>query len=335
MPRVSVILPTYNRRDVILETIRSSLDQTYRDLELIVIDDGSGDETAVEILRHLGPDPARAEQLWRQHAANASGACGFGFWTQNIPLQYIYQTNRGMGAARNRGLQLAQGDLVAFLEPEYLWDSNYLVRQVEYFDRESEAMITHGKIVMGRQAARNGKKRRPTGLCTYAFEDVVAGNDLAISAMVIRRACVLSHGCFDENLPSCEDYDLWVRIAAHVPIHQVPESVVHAKKVPPPPSWSLDRYRVYALEKAFQSGHLNADQRHRVAEEMVARCDNLVEGYRTRNNLERSNFYDRKRKKFELEVAKLDLSGQAEVIPSSRGATDRFVEGDLSPTGRY
>jgi hypothetical protein len=83
------------------------------------------------------------------------------------------------------------------------------------------------------------------------------------------------------------------------------------KKNTAAPAWSLDRYRVYALEKAYQSGHLNAEQRHRVADELVARCDVLVEGFRKRKNHERANFYDRKRKKFELEVAKLDLSDAA------------------------
>ncbi len=337
MPRISVIVPTYNRRDCLVETLRSTLNQSFRDFEILVVDDGSTDDSAIEVLRQFGPDPERAESGWRQHTASASGTCGFGFWTPELYLQYIYlQANRGMGAARNRGLQAAHGDFVAFLEPEYTWASHHLARQIEFFEQRPDAWIAQGRIVVGRSAPKTPKKRSRPAPTTLRFEEVVAGNELATSAMVIRRACIVAHGCFDENLPSCEDYDLWVRIAAHVPIHQVPDSYVHVRQAPAPPSWSLDRYRVYALEKAFQSGHLSSDQRHRVAEELVNRCDCLVDGFRKRNNTERANFYDRKRKKFELEVAKLDLSTAA--VHGNGGdrmpAASRSEENDLSPLGR-
>lgn len=336
MPRISVIIPTCNRRDTLVDTIRTAVNQTYREIEIIVVDDGSTDDSAVEVLRRLGPDPERAESQWRQHAASSSGMCGFGFWTPELPLQYIYQSNRGMGAARNRGLQSAQGETIAFLEPDYYWDPHHLERQVEFFDQTSDVWISQGRVVVGKSPAKPPKKKPRAIPPTLRFEDVVAGTGISTSSIVIRKLCILAHGCFDENLPSCEDYDLWIRIAAHVPIYQVPESYVSVRQALPPLSWSLDRYRVYALEKAFQSGHLNSDQRHRVAEELVNRCDSLVEGYRKRNNTERSNFYDRKRKKFELEVAKLALSDRMPLSGDLRfPSVVRSEEGDLSPTGRY
>lgn len=336
MPRVSVIVPTYNRRDCLVCTIRSILAQTWRDLEVIVIDDGSSDESAVEVLRQLGPDPDRAESIWRQRVQSSNGSLGFGFWTSEIPLQYIYQSNRGIGASRNRGVQVSQGDLIAFLEPDYTWDAHHLEAHVNFLDSRPDAWLAHGTVVIGRPAAKGGKKRLRQIPPALGFQDVVEGRDLHTSAMVVRRACLLAHGCFDENLPACEDYDLWVRIAAHTPVQIVAEAVVHLRQAPPMTSWNLDRYKVYALEKAFQSGHLNADQRHRVAEEMVSRCDILFDGYKRRSNLERANFYDRKRKKFEIEVAKLDLSGVAQHPEEGRIAIGaRAVEGSMSPTSPF
>jgi glycosyltransferase involved in cell wall biosynthesis len=286
------------------------LNQTYRDFELVIVDDGSSDDSAVEVLRHLGPDPERAESLWRQHAASATGTLGFGFWVGEIPLQYIHQPNRGIGPARNRGFQTAQGELIAFLEPDFQWDPGHLETHLNYFDEHPDVWIAHGRVLSSRSSSRKGrgKERTPRPI---TFEQVVAGDQIYASAIVCRRDCLEAHCGFDENLPACDDYDLWVRIAAHVPIYQIPGSIVCMKKSTAAPAWSLDRYRVYALEKAYQSGHLNSEQRHRVADELVARCDVLVEGFRKRKNHERANFYDRKRKKFEIEVAKLDLSDAA------------------------
>jgi len=334
MPLVSVIVPTFNAGESLIETIRSALDQSFRDMEILVIDDGSSDDSAVEVLRRLGPDPERAETLWRQRTASSTGACGFGFWTRDLALQYVYQSNRGMGTARNRGLQLSQGEYIAFLEPEYIWDKDHLQHQIDFFNERTDAWISHGRVVpFMRSVPRNGKKK-PRGATAMEFTEVVAGTGVCASAIVIRRRCLESHGYFDENLPSCEDYDLWIRIAAHMPIYQIPEAIVHQKRSPSIPSWSLDRYRVYALEKAFQSGHLNSEQRHRVAEEVVERCDILVDGYRKRNNTERANFYDRKKKKFEIEVAKLGLSGAVHSSSRAERAGISYEESDLSPTGR-
>jgi glycosyltransferase involved in cell wall biosynthesis len=333
MPRVSVIVPTFNRSDCLVDTLRAALTQSFQDLELIVVDDGSTDDSAIEVLRQLGPDPERAEGTWRQHLAGATGTLGFGFWRGEVPLQYIYQPNRGMGAARNRGLQTAAADYIAFLEPDHLWEVHYLRRQMEFLEQHPDAWIVHGRAAPLRVAAKNGR-RRVREIVTMPFEQVVGGAELCASAIVARRRCIELHGGFDENLPACEDYDLWVRIASHVPIYFVSDSMVSVRRLTNPPSWGLDRYRVYALEKAYQSGHLNSDQRQRVAEELVARCDLLVDGFRKRNNTERANFYDRKRKKHEQEVSKLVSSGASSRSEPLAGWI-HTVAGDLSPSGQF
>ena len=332
MPRVSVIVPTYNHQGCLVESLRSTLQQTCQDQEIIVVDDGSTDDSAIEVLRRLCPDPDKAEAKWRQRLASGIGPFGFSFWTGGLQLQYIYQINRGMGAARNRGMTASSGEFVAFLEPGFIWDPRFLATQTGFLDESPDAWIAHGRVTPSRSNGKNGRKRA-RGPVPIGFMDVVAGGELCASAIVARRMCIEAHGGFDENLPSCEDYDLWIRIAAHVPIFHVGESIVHAPRSTSGPGWCMDRYRVYALEKAFQSGHLNAEQRHRVAEELIARCDTLVDGYRQRSNTERANFYERKRKRFEIEVSKLDLSSEG-TRPASRSPRSREEVESLSATGR-
>jgi hypothetical protein len=141
------------------------------------------------------------------------------------------------------------------------------------------------------------------------FEETVTPPGLVLSGAILRRSCLGWEAPFDENLPSCEEFDFWLRLGSRFQIGRLPDPYQTA--VAPPKErtpWSLDRYRVYALEKAFQSGHLTPFQRHRVAEVLAERCGKLSSGYKQRENNERSNFYERKRKRFLLEVEKLDVS---------------------------
>ena len=125
---------------------------------------------------------------------------------------------------------------------------------------------------------------------------------------MVRRSCLGNEAPFDENLPVCEEFDFWLRLTSRFRVARI--DVAHQSDGPRvrTDEWGLERFRVYALEKAYQSGNLSPLSRHRVAEELVTQCDHLVEGYRRRENHERANFYDRKKKRFAQEVAKLDLS---------------------------
>src|SRR5262245_27326295 len=104
MPRVSVIIPTFNRADLIGETVESVLSQTFDDFEIIIVDDGSTDSTKEVIRRFDGP------------------------------INYLYQENRGLSCARNRGFDASSGDYVCFLDSDDVWNPRMLERQVSLLD---------------------------------------------------------------------------------------------------------------------------------------------------------------------------------------------------------
>jgi hypothetical protein len=150
------------------------------------------------------------------------------------------------------------------------------------------------------------------------FEETLEASPMSTSAVIAHRRCFAACGVFDENLPACDEYDLWVRLAARYPIYYLADGPVvtrtSSKGDGSSRTWSWDRFRVYALEKAFQSGHLTPDQRFVVAQQIVEKCERLVEGFRRQRSDERSNFYERKRRRFAQEVRKLRASRVAPVV---------------------
>ena len=115
MPRVSVIIPTYNRAGYLCESIESVLTQTYTDYEIIVVDDGSTDDTE-EVLQ---------------------------LWIADGTIHYVWQENRGESAARNHGIELAIGEYIAFLDSDDLFMPTKLEEQVAYLDNHPEVGMAH------------------------------------------------------------------------------------------------------------------------------------------------------------------------------------------------
>jgi len=198
MPRVSIVIPTYNRERLIGATLDSVMAQTFQDFEVVVVDDGSTDGTA-ELVRAYG---AR--------------------------VRYLYQPNQGQGAARNTGLRAARGELVAFLDSDDLWEPNKLALQLAALaDRPdcpwiyTDAFVFDGAT--GRRQFLFSRQCRP-------HEGMVADrllrmNFIASPTPVIRREVFDRVGMFNELTPQVEDWDMWLRIAARYPIAYVPEAL--------------------------------------------------------------------------------------------------------------
>ncbi|MDD5680054.1 MAG: glycosyltransferase [Candidatus Omnitrophica bacterium] len=200
MLKISVIIPTYNRANYICNAIDSVLAQTYKDFEIIVVDDGSTDNTK-EILTTYGGS-----------------------------AKYIYQQNQGVSSARNRGIKEAIGEYVAFLDSDDEWDERKLEKQVKLFEKEPSVYLQYcyARFV-------NVQEKRDFIMPEYVtrtFEDLVLSHyknknaDLPTSTVMIRKLCFDQIGCFDENLPCIEDYELWLRIAKKFAIGFIPEILV-------------------------------------------------------------------------------------------------------------
>ncbi len=220
MTLVSVVVPLFDRRTLIEETLRSALAQSHADLEVIVVDDGSTDGSAELVERTFG-DRVRLIRLGR---------------------------NLGRSIARNVGCDAARGDLIAFLDSDDLWDPTKLARQVPHFD-DPAVMLVHCRV---RQVDAAGVERASaTAEILRAFVAAEArGYDyggitatwcrLYTPAVVVRRAVLARTGGFDAALSRFEDWDLFWRIAKEGRVVTVPEVLasvrVHDGNVEP--SWA-------------------------------------------------------------------------------------------------
>ena len=211
IPLVSVVIPTFNRSWCLEEAVNSVLSQTYERYELIVVDDGSTDDTEKRL-------------------------------SQYEKLTVITQQNRGVSAARNRGIASSKGDLIAFLDSDDLWLPEKLSTQVDFFMRHSEAEICQTQETWIRDRKRMNPGRRHHKTSGIFFERSLALCLVSPSAVMLRKRLLDKVGMFDETLPACEDYDLWLRINATIPIFLIDESLVikrggHADRCHPMPVW--------------------------------------------------------------------------------------------------
>ena len=192
MEKISVIIPAYNAAEYLGEALSSAAAQTLRPFEIIVVDDGSTDKTA-DILREF---ITRFPDL----------------------LKCISQSNRGPAAARNAGIRLAQGDLIAFLDADDLWDRDKLALQVEALAKSPEAGLVFcdmrhqvaGQQVHASYLHERGYHHVGAG---HIYENLLEENFIFTPTVLVRREVLKRVGHFSENLRITEDYDLWLRIA--------------------------------------------------------------------------------------------------------------------------
>ncbi|MDP2432814.1 MAG: glycosyltransferase family A protein [Pseudomonadota bacterium] len=186
-PRVSVIIPAYNAAWCVARALDSVLAQTWRDFELIVVDDGSRDGTS-EIL------------------------AGYG-----AAVRVVVKTNGGLSSARNAGIAAARGEYVAFLDADDWWLPEKLERQMALLDSRPSLLFCSTTTLVftpeGRRLAdwRCHAEERPALQCIFAANAHVAGSG---SAVMARREAFTRAGGFDESLRSLEDIDMWMRLAA-------------------------------------------------------------------------------------------------------------------------
>lgn len=198
-PRVSVIIPTYNRAHLVNRAIQSVLNQTYQDFEVIVVDDCSTDNTA-EVVNSIGDERVRY-----------------------VP----HQVNKGASASRNTGIGAAKGELVGFLDSDDEWLPEKLQKQVDKFDSASPnvGLIYGGYIVIDDETKKTIQRVYPEKR-GYVFEDVLkmSGPTNPLTPLV-KRECFEKVGLFDEEMRFGEDWDMWVRIAEHYEFDFVSDTV--------------------------------------------------------------------------------------------------------------
>ena len=258
MTAISVIIPSYNRAHTLKRALDSVLRQTRPADEIIVVDDGSTDNT---------------EQLIQQ---------------QYPQVIYVKQTNQGVSAARNRAIETASGEWLALLDSDDEWLPNKLATQLALLEHQPGYRLIHSDEIWIRNGVRVNQMKKHAKSGGWIFENCLPLCAISPSAAMIQRDLFAEVGLFDEDLPACEDYDLWLRTTARYPVLYCHEPLIlkyggHEDQLSQQ-HWGMDRFRIQALTKSLEDNYLTHDNRA-AAQAMLNKKINIVlKGARKHNN---------------------------------------------------
>jgi glycosyltransferase involved in cell wall biosynthesis len=228
-PLVSVIIPCYNAARFVRDAVVSALSQTYRSLEIIVINDGSTDDTEGVLQPYSGQ------------------------------IHYYRQPNHGLSITRNRAITLARGELIAFLDADDIWFPEKLARQVQCLRQDPKIGLVHTNYAKLYAATGKLETRQPHNFTVgNCYARLALGNVVQVSSVVLRRECLDKVGRFDDKIPrrTCEDYDLWLRMARHFDFAYIPEPLMlyrrHAANMSNN-TQAMTQDEAYVLQKALKA----------------------------------------------------------------------------------
>jgi glycosyltransferase involved in cell wall biosynthesis len=263
MPTVTVIIPTYNRAWVLKRAIESVLAQDFHDFEIVVVNDGSTDNTT-EVLESY----------------------------QQICV--IKQAHKGVSAARNAGIARASGRLITFLDSDDVWLPGKLSAQVAFFNNNPDVMICQTEEIWIKNGNHVNPKKRHKKSSGMIFEYCLELCIVSPSAVMMRRCLFDKIGAFDETLPICEDYDLWLRTACRFPVYLIETPLVikyggHPDQLSR--RWGADRFRIQALKKILESDLLSPSQYCTTVETLKNKCSIYASGCLKRGRNKEANHY--------------------------------------------
>jgi glycosyltransferase involved in cell wall biosynthesis len=265
-PFFSVIIPTYNRRHLFDIALKSVLNQTYKDFEVITVDDGSTDHTN-EVIKNF----------------------------DDFRVKYLYQENHGVSHARNRGLEISRGKFIAFLDSDDRWVPQKLRRAKELIDRYPDICIFHTDEIWykgGRLLNQKKKHKKPSG---YVYLKALPLCCVGMSTAVVKRELFEKIGLFDESMQACEDYDFWLRATHSFEVKLIDEKLTvkdGGRTDQLSAQWGLDKHRIKALEKMLSSNSLNEEEYKCTLGELVKKCQIYASGAGKRGRLKEANLYN-------------------------------------------
>jgi len=266
---ISAVIPTFNRGHCLLRAINSILAQTTPVDEIIVVDDGSNDKTY--------------DLLLKSELLDMRG--------QLPNIRYLYQENKGVSAARNLGIKEAENEYIALLDSDDAWIETKIERQVLKLEaKKLSCRITHTEEIWLKDGQRINPKKKHNKSGGFIFEKCLPLCCISPSSVLLHRTLFDDYGFFDEKLPACEDYDMWLRLCAFEEVLFVDEALTikyggHADQLSRA-FWGMDRFRVQALEKLINSGKLSKTQRSQALEMLVKKIEILLLGAKKRKKKE-------------------------------------------------
>lgn len=262
--RVSVIIPTFNRAWTLKKALDSVLAQDYEGIEVLVVDDGSTDNT--QDLLALYQDRIRI----------------------------LTQPNQGVSASRNLGIRHSRGEFIAFLDSDDAWEPHKITCQIDFFDKNPQAMICQTQEIWIRNGLRvnPGKKhQKPSGMI---FKPSLHLCLVSPSAVMMRKELLDLKGGFNQAFPVCEDYDLWLRISADYPVYLIdrPGTIKFGGHRDQLSAFhSQDKYRIASLVQLIQAKGLDKEQEKEAAAVLKKKCRIYGNGCLKRGRVEEGQHY--------------------------------------------
>ncbi|MEW6620095.1 MAG: glycosyltransferase, partial [bacterium] len=220
MATISIIIPTYNAENFLPQAINSVVEQTYQDIEIIVVDDGSTDNTK----RIIEPFMDK--------------------------IYYIYKDNGGSASARNVGIKSAKGEYIAFLDADDIWLPQKLELQINLFRQCQEIDWIHTNLMLIDESGNIiGVRRVSDTLSGNIFKTLFMENWVLTSSVMVKKDCFKMIGMFDEALSRTEDYDFWLRLAHHYKCGYLEQPLVKYRIHPTQKIKKIDR--LFFDEKAI------------------------------------------------------------------------------------
>ncbi|MCZ6883665.1 MAG: glycosyltransferase [Gammaproteobacteria bacterium] len=258
--QISVVIPSFNRIQTLVRAIESVLNQHSVVDEIIIVDDGSEDDTVALV-------------------------------SQDYPnIKLIRQTNQGVSAARNTGIRQARFEWIALLDSDDSWlpEKISVIRQAQ--QQYPEYRLFHSDEIWIRNGVRVNPMKKHGKNGGWIFESCLPLCVISPSAVVLQRSLLHTTGYFDESLPACEDYDLWLRICHAFPVHYIEHALVikyggHADQLSRR-YWGMDRFRIRSLYALLQQQNLRQNYQSAVLSTLITKLEVLLKGAEKHDNQE-------------------------------------------------
>ncbi len=264
---ISVIVPTHNRQNLLRRSLNSVLQQKTPAAELIVVDDGSTDHTEAMI--------------------NA----------EFPSVKYLKQPQQGVSAARNNGIRHAQSTWLAFLDSDDEWLPDKLTVQKQAITDNPNVKICHSDEIWIRNSRRVNPHSKHQKKGGWIFQDCLPLCAISPSSVLIHQSIFKTVGLFDENLPACEDYDLWLRITHQYPVLYIDQALIKkygghddqlSKKY-----WGMDRFRIRSIINLLEKHELKTNDGQAARQMLINKLEIYINGAKKRSKQEEINHYQK------------------------------------------
>ena len=268
MPQsISIIIPVYNRIKLLPRSIDSILNQTHKNFELIIIDDCSNDDI---------------KKIIKNYKDNR--------------IKYIRnKKNMGVSYSRNIGIKKSMYDLIAFLDSDDKWLPDKLNQQLQYFKNNPDINIVHTEEIWIRNGIRVNQKKHHKKNGGDIFIPSLELCLMSPSSIMIKKHIFNKYGYFDESMPVCEDYDMWLRVSAFEKVGFISIPLLikyggHSDQLSRKYE-AMDKYRVQSMIRIYKINKLPIAKRDAIIKVILQKSNILLKGALKRNKKEDANIY--------------------------------------------